>query len=163
LDWTTNPLIALWFAIADQKVERESYIYLLPVDEEMFLDRDVEGDPFATRLTRVFKPSINNERLSAQAGWFTAYNYSAKERKFIDLHRDKSLKHKVLVKGIRGKDKRRFLTTLDQVGINQESLFPGLEGTCRYVDWQFRYRVSPFILSHRFLSSLKHGKYFVFA
>jgi len=140
LDWTTNPLVALWFACADQKPDREGYVFLLPVSPAMILDRRVDIDPFAIRLTKVFKPSINNDRLLAQSGWFTAHLYSAKSKRFVDLHKNSSMPHKVLMKGVRGSDKARFLRALDRVGISQESLFPGLEGTCRYVDWQYRLR-----------------------
>lgn len=138
LDWTTNPLIALWFAISDGKPDSDGYIYLLPVADEDLLKRDVEPDPFTTKATRIFKPSVNNERLSAQSGWFTAHKYSTKSGKFFDLHHNVRLKRRVLMKGVRGKDKVAFLRALDRVGVNQESLFPGLEGTCRYIDWHFR-------------------------
>ncbi len=39
LDWTTNPLIALWFACIDQKVDTSGYVYLLFVDDEILLDK----------------------------------------------------------------------------------------------------------------------------
>ena len=68
LDWTTNPLIALWFAISDRKVESDGYVFLLPVSDDLVLDRNSEPDPFATKTTKVFKPSTNNQRLSAQSG-----------------------------------------------------------------------------------------------
>lgn len=138
LDWTTNPLIALWFAASDYRSSADGYLFMLPVSDDMILDRSKETNPFRNGATRVFKPSINNDRLSAQAGWFTAHAYSRKASKFVDLHKNTSLKHRVLMKGVRGSDKLRFLKALDRVGINQEFLFPGLEGTCRYVDWSFR-------------------------
>lgn len=138
LDWTTNPLIALWFAASDGRETSDGYVFLLPIDDADLLRRDVETDPFSTRATRIFKPSVNNERLSAQAGWFTAHKYSTKSGRFFDLHHNAKLKHRVLMKGVHGRDKKSFLRALDKVGVNQESLFPGLEGTCKYVDWHFR-------------------------
>ena len=138
LDWTTNPLIALWFAASDLKSSEDGYVFMLPVSEDMMLDRRKETNPFRNGKTRVFKPSINNDRLSAQSGWFTAHVYARTAGKFVDLHKNTSLKHRVLMKGVRGSEKHRFLKALDRVGVNQESLFPGLEGTCRYVDWSFQ-------------------------
>lgn len=138
LDWSTNPLIALWFAASDLKVKKDGYVFMLPVSDDMLLDRSTEKNPFRNGKTRVFKPAINNDRISAQSGWFTAHVYARKAGKFVDLHKNTSLKHRVLMKGVRGSDKSRFLKALDRVGINQESLFPGLEGTCRYIDWSLR-------------------------
>jgi hypothetical protein len=141
LDWTTNPLVALWFASADRKPQ-DGFVYMLIVTEDMILDRRETKDPFAIKYTKVFKPSLNNERVISQSGWFTAHPYSGKVKRFVDLHKNKTLPTKVLMKGVRGSDKDRHLSDLDRVGINQESMFPGLEGTCRYVDWMHRYRTT---------------------
>lgn len=137
LDWTTNPLIALWFAISNLKFTDDGYVFMLPVTNDLLLDRASEPDPFTIKKTRVFKPSINNERLAVQAGWFTVHRYSKKSEKFVDLHKNTELKDQVLMKGIKRTEKDRLLRGLDRLGINYESLFPGLEGTCRYVDWTF--------------------------
>jgi len=138
LDWTTNPLIALWFAVIDENPKKGGYVYMFPVTDDLILDRERELDPFSTGKTRVFKPSINNERLSAQSGWFTAHKYSKQSMRFVDLHKNKELKRKVLMKSVRCENKTRLRKALDRVGINQESMFLGLEGTCRYVDWSFK-------------------------
>ncbi len=140
LDWTTNPLIALWFAICDMNAKTSGYLFMLPVTADMILNRAESPDPFSTGKTLVFKPSVNNERLSAQSGWFTAHKYSRKARRFVDLHKNRELKRRVLMKGIRGRDKVPLLRALDRLGINQETIFPGLEGTCRYLDWRFQMR-----------------------
>ena len=138
LDWTSNPLIALWFAIAQHETQNDGYIFLMPVSDDIILDRVKNPSPFRTGGTRVFRPSVNNDRLSVQAGWFTAHVHSRKSGKFVDLRQNTSLKHCPRMKRVRATDKLPFLKTLDRLGINQESLFPGLEGTCRYVDWSFR-------------------------
>ena len=81
LDWTTNPLIALWFAVSNLDALSSGYVYMLPVTEDLILGPESDPDPFDFGKTRVFKPSINNERIAAQAGWFTAHRYSpAKQR-----------------------------------------------------------------------------------
>jgi FRG domain len=137
LDWTTNPLIALWFAAIDQKVDRNGYVYLLFVDNEIILDKTKDSDPFSIGKTKVFKPNINNPRIAAQSGWFTVHRYSKQAGKFVDLHKNRSLKTRVLMKGVPGRYKAEILQSLEKLGVNNESVFPGIEGSCRYVNWQF--------------------------
>ena len=137
LDWTTNPLVALWFAVIDQNEKQDGYVYLLFADDELLVDKQKEPDPFAIAKTRVFKPNINNPRIAAQSGWFTVHRFSARSGKFVDLHENKDLKQRVLMKGVSGNKKRDILKSLDKLGVNHESVFPGIEGTCRHMNWFF--------------------------
>jgi hypothetical protein len=55
----------------------------------------------------------------------------------MDLHKNSSLKTRVLMKGVPGRYKAEILKSLDKLGVNNESVFPGIGGSCRYVNWQF--------------------------
>jgi hypothetical protein len=67
LDWTSNPLVALWFACKDPK-EGDVYVYSLIADG--FLDEDVyDKDPLTLEKTVVIQPRLNNARLIAQHSW----------------------------------------------------------------------------------------------
>ena len=39
------------------------------------------------------------------------------------------------MKGIKPEHKEPILRTLDKLGVNQESVYPGPEGTAKYVNW----------------------------
>lgn len=138
LDWTTNPLFALWFACSDYNSPSDGYMYLLSVSEDALLDPSVEKDPFKIKKTYVVKPNINNSRVKAQSGWFTVHKYSLKAKKFIDLHRNTSIEGEVLMKIIPQAKKLDILKTLDKLGVNQESVYPGPEGTANYINWLHR-------------------------
>ena len=135
LDWTTNPLFGLWFACLDYQSNSEGFIFMLFAEDEMLVDTSAETDPFKIKRTYVVKPNINNSRIRAQSGWFTVHRYSQKDKKFVDLHKNKSIKGSVLMKGIPQANKLDILRTLDKLGVNQESGFPGPDGTARYVNW----------------------------
>lgn len=138
LDWTTNPLFALWFACLDYSSPSDGHIYLLSTNDESLLDPSIEKDPFKIKKTYVVKPNHNNSRIKAQSGWFTVHRFSEKEKKFVDLHKNTSIQGKVLMKGIPQAKKLDILKTLDKLGVNQESVYPGPEGTANYINWLHR-------------------------
>ena len=138
LDWTTNPLFALWFACADYTSSSDGYIYMLSVKDEALLDVSIEKDPLKIKKTYAVKPNVNNSRIRAQSGWFTAHRYSKTAGQFVDQHQNTSIKGNVLMKGIRQNDKISILKTLDKLGVNEESVYPGPEGTAKHINWLHR-------------------------
>lgn len=138
LDWTSNPLFALWFACSDANEAATAYAYFLFANDDMIVDPGKHKDPFVLQKTYLVKPNINNTRIRAQSGWFTIHAYSKKNRRFVDLHKNKTLNEKVLMKGVKGEHKLRILRSLDKLGVNQETVFPGPEGTAKYVNWLHR-------------------------
>jgi hypothetical protein len=138
LDWTTNPLFALWFACLDYKSSSDGYIYFLSARDEALLDTAVEKDPFKIGKTYVVKPNVNNSRIRAQSGWFTVHRYSQKEQQFVDLDRNTSIEGHILIRGIPQNKKLDILKTLDKLGINEESVYPSPEGTAKHINWLHR-------------------------
>lgn len=63
LDWTSNPLVALWFACADRE-PGDVYVYALD-NSNMLVNDPYEADPFASTSTKVFQPRLNNPRVLA--------------------------------------------------------------------------------------------------
>ena len=135
LDWTTNPLVALWFSFLNAKKTKSTYVYLFIPPDNYFLDKDKNNNPFKPLKTKVFKPSLNNERIIAQNGWFTAHRYSNKTKSFVALDKNKELKKWVIELKIPPRLRADMLTKLDVLGINHQSIFPGVEGVCNHINW----------------------------
>lgn len=84
LDWSSNPLVALWFAIHDFKdrksvvtEERERVVYVLKTLPKDFTEaeRDDEPFPIARGKTVIFKPSEMEDRIKHQSSFMMRQVY----------------------------------------------------------------------------------------
>ncbi len=133
LDWTSNPLAGLWFACSDRNGAK-AYVYALRADT--LLISDTTKGPFGTAKTRVFQPRLNNERIIAQHGWFTAHRYSKKAKRWVPLNANPEVSDHLTEFTIPEGAKSEMLQALDRHGISSRTLFPDLEGLCRYLTWK---------------------------
>ena len=135
LDWTRNPLNALWFSL-DDNFKEPSFVYGFSVTEENIATED--DDPFNNKKqTRLIKPSLNNRRIVAQDGWFTIHVYSYKDKKFVPLEQNNELKDQLFKIKVTPELKSEAALSLDVMGINHFTLFPDLEGVSKQVNWEF--------------------------
>ncbi len=138
LDWTSNPLTALWFACSNSyNKNMDSYVYIFLEAQDFLLDKSKEKSPFTRAKTKILKPTLNNQRVIAQAGWFTAHKYAKKNEKFVDLRSNSEMKNYLMEVRIPKNIKKQILEGLNLFGINSKSLFNDVTGICQHINWEF--------------------------
>jgi len=137
LDWTENPLVALFFCLDGYQNNFHStrVVWILRVPKEDIVSPSSSSNLFHQEKTRVYRPNLLSPRMAAQSGWFTLHHYHP----FIPLDQDKqyvgSLGKLLISFGMA----EHPLTYLDQIAVNRSTLFPNLDGLCQYLNWKSEY------------------------
>jgi hypothetical protein len=138
LDWSENPLIALWFSIstASEVWTEYSVVWGFNVPSGDIINADESGDPFAVGATKVFKPNHIVKRISAQFAWFTLHKQN-EEKKFLAFEKNpeyaKRLFKIVVQKSCFAECRKR----LHNFGINSAMMYPDVDGLAKHVEWLF--------------------------
>lgn len=135
LDWTTNPLIALYFSVEDDASTNDSVVWLYiddasPIEIESLGDQTeiFESDPLkipADRDAIIFEPAHLNKRIIAQNGLFTVHSTPTKP-----FYPEKIYKV-IIPAGLR----RKLKEQLYHYGIHEGAVYPGLDGLSRKIKW----------------------------
>jgi hypothetical protein len=121
LDWSYNPLIALFFAVEDFQ-EEDSFVYAINLIDEV--DK-IKENPFTIEKVKRFTPPIISERINGQSSCFTIHPKPKNEYLPKDGYRY-----------IIPYDKRRIIKQmLFKCGIRLRTVYPGLDGIAKDLTW----------------------------
>ena len=136
LDWTRNPLVALWFAVrkppTDAEFRPEVWVFD-PLPENILADK-MQGSPFDIDRTQVFIPSHFHPRIQAQDAATVVFKYIPNFPKgFCELSKNKLLRHRLERIRFPNYKARNIRTQLCRKGYTSFNLFPDLDKTCKRI------------------------------
>ncbi|MEQ9165524.1 MAG: FRG domain-containing protein [Fulvivirga sp.] len=136
LDWSSNPLISLWFAFYFRCDDENSVVWRFNAPNDSLIQSNSKASPFDKGGTKVFRPSIIDRRLEAQNAWFTAHKYSTRNKRFVTLESNSKYKPHLAKYIIPKKNREKILSGLDSFGINYSTVFPDIQGISEYLNWK---------------------------
>jgi hypothetical protein len=140
LDWTTNPLAALWFAVAEPADRHESGVVRVLATNVDDLVGPSDRSPFTLRQTKLFRPRNITRRITAQSGWFTLHAANARGR-FPPLDDDPVFSPWLSTVNIPARNFGSVRSDLDQCGLNEATLFGDLPALCDHLSWLYSVEV----------------------
>jgi hypothetical protein len=136
LDWTFNPLVALYFAVEDNH-ETDAVVFALQAGKKMSETFIETSDPLGIDVPMKYLPAAQTPRIVAQEGLFTVQPHVAvplSEQLRTDWRLDRIT--------ISARSKADFLYQLFRQGVHRASLFPDIDGLASHIRWQ--HTVRPF-------------------
>ncbi len=122
LDWTRNPLVALYFSV--QKYHNgDSLVYAY--ENKKYIEIMKHEDPFKRKTVGKFLPIHINPRITAQSAVFTIHPNPLIP--FVSSKIDKLI--------IKKEFRKKLKKILFKYGVHEACLFPGIDGAARYIEW----------------------------
>jgi len=135
LDWTENPLVALYFA-CEKEYDTDGRIYRM--SNIPALKPSNYPNPFSIPQDFVIRPPHISPRITMQSSLFTVNQNPMKPLQIEDYY------HRIIIPAGR---KKYILSELDRLGVNSASLFPGLDGISKKLSLEMS-RYQDAILQH---------------
>ncbi len=177
MDWTGNPLVALFFACC-AKGEENPAVWVLNISNyQIFAEQNnmetIDKDTINTMTSSeiinqmldnkhilnypiIYQPHYVDTRMSAQSSYFMVWGNKCEaldemipEENYMQLSNADSNRGRTFRKmqeqgiilkiEIYNDRKQEILRTLDIMGINDKTLFPGLDGIGKYIERKYRF------------------------
>ncbi|RYU94645.1 FRG domain-containing protein [Emticicia agri] len=132
LDWTFNPLAATYFAVEKEIIQpndpskriEHSLIYIYNKSFNAFINKSFKT--IKVDKVEFFIPNFNDDRIINQNGLFTIHPYP-----WIEEYNSPDLSTVIIDLSYR----RELRKLLNRMGVNQATIYPGLDGIAGHIKW----------------------------
>jgi hypothetical protein len=130
LDWSFNPLVALYFSVEDQ-LHEDGRFYALKAPKKLPQQAVDTKSPFSIKVPMKFLPSVVSARIWAQEGLFVVHSS-------IDVPLADSLRAGWVLETIviPKSAKKRLRYELYRQGVHRAALFPDIDGLTAHLQYQ---------------------------
>ncbi|MBL7967568.1 MAG: FRG domain-containing protein [Prolixibacteraceae bacterium] len=133
LDWSINPLVALYFAVENYKNNSDAHVWLYGLSstnncwgESTWLAKKI--DLAGTICENIIFPTHIDSRITNQSGCFTIHEIPKRNEPFKPINESPRIFDTFLRVNIDKDKKLDILNELYYIGIHRGFIYPGLEG-----------------------------------
>jgi hypothetical protein len=138
LDWSTSPLVALYFCV-EKDPRKDGSVWCYGTDLEYNSDHELVNNLEIKAVGRL-EPFHLSPRISTQQSRFTIHPLPTVRNDFKGMEdmdpRAASPIIRLFEIKIRALNKKKIRSELNEVGINRYSMFPDLDGLCAHIGWE---------------------------
>lgn len=137
LDWTTNPLIALFFATEKYNLDSDSAVWCYGVHSTIncLPESTIVERRISTREQILFPQHIS-QRITNQSGCFTVHHHPEERSDFIAFE-DSNEASGIFEKKIIPSDvKKKLFVQLYEIGYHYGLIYPGLDGISKRLKFE---------------------------
>jgi hypothetical protein len=139
LDWTRNPLVALYFAVEDLRKDVDAALFVSHGGHSL-TGFSIDKADIQKKDCYTLFPFAIDTRISAQQSVFTLHALPLDGADFVPVDRQTSeaaLRMSIKRLRIPASAKSRLKMELEMLGIDRAALFPGLDGIGQATRWGF--------------------------
>jgi hypothetical protein len=141
LDWSTNPLVSLYFALENYKSDKDSSVWMYGLSstnncwgESTWIAKKINLS--GNICENIIFPKHIDSRITNQSGCFTIHEIPERDKEFVPINENPRIFDRFFKVIIKAENKLDILNELYYLGIHKGFIYPGLEGLTSKIKYE---------------------------